>query len=263
MSVVVALQGGLGNSLFQYAYGLALEARGYRVQYDKSRERPGTHREYALGIFGELPFGRPSETLFHEGDFRFDESKLSPPDPCTAIGYWQSEKYFKSIENEVRHKFNSALRPQKTRVTSTEFASTYNEIYRSISIAVHVRRQDYVSLQSFHGLPSVDYYLAAVKQIQCQTLPSKVFVFSDDREWCRENLPQEWRVVDGTNKYDDLRLMSSCKHAVIANSSFSWWGTWLGDNQQGRIVIAPERWFADDVMQEQSTDICPEKWQKL
>lgn len=261
--ITVVLQGGIGNQMFQMAYGLALQSRGYAIQFDKSRERPGTHREYALGIFGELPFGSPSDSIFYEGDFRFEESKLSPSDPSTAIGYWQSEKYFKSIENEVRHKLNSALWPQKSSVVSEGFASAYHEIYRSISIAVHIRRQDYVDLQSFHGMPSIDYYLAAVKQIQCQTLPSKVFVFSDDRQWCRENLPSEWRIVDGTNKYDDLRLMSSCKHSVLANSSFGWWGTWLGDNQQGRIVVAPKQWFADPAMQEQSTDICPERWIRL
>lgn len=261
--ITIALQGGLGNTMFQRAYGLALEARGYRVQYDKSRERPGTHREYTLGVFGELPFGTPSETIFHEGDFKFDESKLNPPDPCTAVGYWQSEKFFKNIENEIRHRFNSALWPQRTTLVSEGFASAYREIYRSISIAAHVRRQDYVNLQSFHGMPSVDYYLAAVKQIQCQTLPSKIFVFSDDREWCRQNLPAEWTVVEGTNKYDDLRLMSACKHSVLANSSFGWWGAWLGDNQQGRIVIAPKQWFADPEMQEQSIDVCPEHWIRL
>jgi hypothetical protein len=261
--ITVALQGGLGNTMFQYAYGLALEARGYQVQYDKSRERPGTHREYALGVFGELPFGNPSETLFREGDFRFDESKMNPPDPSTTIGYWQSEKYFKSIENDIRRKFNAALWPQKSSVVSESFAVAHSEIYRSISIAVHVRRQDYVDWQSFHGMPSVDYYLAAVKQIQCQILPSKVFVFSDDREWCRQNLPQDWRVVSGTYKYDDLRLMGCCKHSVLANSSFSWWGTWLGDNQQGRLVVAPKQWFADPQMQEQSTDICPERWIRI
>jgi hypothetical protein len=259
--ITVALQGGLGNQMFQRAYGLALQARGYQVQYDKSRERPGTHREYALGIFGELPFGNPSETLFREGDFRFDESKMNPPDPCTALGYWQSEKYFKNIEALVRREFQFN-EPYLLSRAASPVREIWDEIYRSISIAVHVRRKDYVDWQSFHGLSSIDYYLSGVKQIQRQMLPSRVFVFSDDREWCRQNLPQEWRIVDGTNKYDDLRLMSSCKHAVITNSSFSWWGAYL-QQKLGGIIVAPKQWFADPQMQEQSTDICPKRWIRI
>lgn len=267
--ITVVLQGGLGNTMFQRAYGLALQYRGYQVQYDKSRERPGTHREYALGIFGELPFGTPSETIFHEGDFRFEENKLNPPSPSTAIGYWQSEKYFKDIENVVRLHFNSGLWPQKSSVVSEGFASAHHEINRTESIAVHIRRQDYVGLESFHGMPPIEYYLRAVECVQHQvsygSTPSKVFVFSDDREWCRQNLPKGWRVVDGTSKYDDLRLIGSCQHAVIANSSFSWWGAWLGDRHfnPARMVIAPKQWFADPKMQEQSTDICPERWIRI
>ena len=259
--ITVKLLGGLGNQLFQWAYASALSSRGYEVRLNKDSLVENTHREYSLGFLGSQPFGDADNPRLSEGSMRFDEQYLNPPIPATMFGYWQTEKYFKPIEKFVRHKINTGLWPEKTTLVGKAFASAYSVIYRSISIAVHVRRQDYVGLQSFHGMPSVDYYKAAVKQIQCQILPSKVFVFSDDREWCLENLPREWNVVDGTNKYEDLKLMSSCKHAVLANSSFSWWGAWLGDNQAGRIVVAPKQWFADPNVD--SSDIVPDRWIKI
>ena len=261
MSVVVKLLGGLCNQLFQYAYGEALTARGYHVRFNKDSLTEGTHREYSLGFLGDLPFGDVEGPRISESSMRYNEQYLKPTDPSTMFGYFQTEKYMAGIENQVRDKINNALWPQKTTLVGDAFASAYSEIYRSISIAVHVRRQDYVGLQTFHGMPSIDYYLSAVKQIQSQILPSRVFVFSDDREWCRQNLPSEWRVVEGTHKYDDLRLISACKHAVLANSSFSWWGAFLGDNQQGRIVAAPEKWFTDPNVD--GSDIVPDRWIKL
>lgn len=261
--ITVKLLGGLGNQLFQYAYAAQLAYKGYAVRLNKDSLVEGTHREYSLGFLGgEMLFGDPDGPRISEASMRYSEEYANPPDPSTMFGYWQTEKYFEKIKDVLRDGIQRALWPQKTTLVSEAFASAHNEIYRSVSIGAHVRRQDYVGLQAFHGMPSVDYYLAAVKQIQCQTLPSKVFVFSDDREWCRQNLPQEWTVVEGTNKYDDLRLMSCCKHMVTANSSFSWWAAWLGDyTGTSRIVVAPKQWFADPNVD--STDIVPERWIKL
>lgn len=260
--ITVKLLGGLGNQLFQYAYAAQLAHRGYEVRLNKDSLVEGTHREYSLGFLGgNMPFGDPVGPRVSESSMRFDEKYLSPEDPSTMFGYWQTEKYFYKIEDILRDGIQRALWPQKTTLISDAFAAAYRAISCSISIGVHVRRQDYVHLQSFHGMPPIEYYLAAVKQIQCQILPSKVFVFSDDPEWCLQNLPREWNVVGGTSKYDDLRLMSCCKHMVTANSSFSWWGAWLGDNQQGRIVVAPKQWFADPSVD--SSDIIPDRWIKL
>lgn len=261
--ITVKLLGGLGNQLFQYAYAAQLAYKGYVVRLNKDSLVEGTHREYSLDFLGgEMPFGDVEGPRISESSMRFDEKYLSPDDPSTMVGYWQTEKYFKGIQDVLRDGIQRALWPQKTTLVSSEFANAHRKIYSSISIGVHVRRQDYVHLQSFHGMPSVDYYLAAVKQIQCQTLPSKVFVFSDDPGWCLHNLPKEWDVIQGTHKYEDLRLMGCCKHMVTANSSFSWWGAWLGDYTGiRRIVIAPEKWFADSNVD--SSDIVPERWIKL
>lgn len=243
--ITVALQGGLGNQMWQRAYGLALESRGYLVQYDKSRERPGTHREYALGIFGEIPFGIPSETIFHEGDFRFEERKLNPPDPCTAIGYWQSPKFFEGAREKILTAFQ--FKGLRTRYVHT--------------IALHVRRQDYLDLQQFHGTLDINYYREAVARIRRQAaFHCPVVVFSDDPTWCQNNLPSDFQIQSDGDKYEDLKQMSSCDYHVIANSSYSWWAAWLS---QQRLVVAPKQWFSDPRMQEQSMDICPDHWTRI
>src|SRR6202030_3632130 len=136
------------------------------------------------------------------------------------------------------------------------------EIFSSQSVFMHIRRQDYVGLQHFHGLLPVEYYREALKLIRSvRGLDTKVFVFSDDQVWCRQNLPQDFRFVTGTNMWEDMRLMASCKHAILANSSFSWWGAWLGDNQQGRTVVAPRRWFTSPDVDDR--DLVPSRWLKI
>lgn len=245
--ITVKLMGGLGNQMFQMAFGLALRHRGYQVQFDNLALRERTHREYSLGYFGELPLGRSEDSfglIITEVGAGFNPKYFAPPTTCTMIGYWQSEKYFSSIANKVRE----AFRFQEPR------AVTFG-----MNIAVHVRRQDYVGLQHFHGMPDISYYRQAVALIRKRTgLLLNVLVFSDDRQWCRENLPPDFTIVEGKDKYEDLKLMAACDFHVVANSSFSWWGAWLS---RQRLVVAPEKWFADASMD--SKDIVPKRWIKI
>ena len=108
----------------------------------------------------------------------------------------------------------------------------------------------------------MEYYSKGIEKIRQQHPNAKFFIFSDDKQWCRENFP-EHTVVESTNHIDDLWLMSLCRHAITANSAFSWWGAWLGDEKPNRIVIAPQRWFNDPDAQARSGDIVPERWAKL
>ena len=256
--ITVKLLGGLGNQCFQYAYGLALKEKGYEVQYDRSSLVEGTHREYSLGYFGIEAVTERSGPQIYENTMRYCAGNLMPEDPSTMVGYWQSEKYFNDIEYTVRQGIRTAL--ENTRSVSAPFTLISKEIYRSAGIGVHVRRQDYVGLQAFHGMPTLDYYREAISTIRTRTNSARVFIFSDDPEWCKQNFP-EHTVVEGTTKYEDLRLMSRCKHMVLANSSFSWWGAWLGDDSLGRTVIAPKQWFTDP--NTDYSDIVPERWVKL
>ena len=153
------------------------------------------------------------------------------------------------------------------------------------AVSLHVRRGDYVSdptTNRFHGICSPDYYQRAVDYITTRAGVPHLFVFSDDPEWCHANMQApdstivDCNLMSGTcdagghiqrgrvgREVEDLYLMSLCRHAVIANSSFSWWGAWLHNNQQDRIVVAPKTWFAVGPDVADSTDIVPERWVRL
>jgi hypothetical protein len=239
--------------MFQYSFGLALRARDYEVQFDRSALIEGTHREYSLEAFNtDITFGTPTGPIVYESSHRYNESMLVPVDPSTIIGYFQTERYLAGIEDEVRQTF-TLRKPLSGHASRLRL-----EIETSNSVFLHVRRQDYVGLQHFHGMPTMEYYKAAVERIQDLIPDARIFVFSDDREYCRLNFP-EYTVVEGTNKYEDLTLMKSCRHAVLANSSFSWWGCFLGDDQPDRICIAPRRWFTTNIDEE----IARNRWIKL
>jgi hypothetical protein len=175
-------------------------------------------------------------------------------------GYWQSEKYFRHIAPLLRCELT---RPEPVDEVNREFL---DEIGSVMSVSLHIRRGDYVSnpkTSKVHGTCSLEYYLKAAKYVADRVNePPTFFVFSDDPEWTRENLklPFPMRFVSHNLIADpssDLRLMSACKHHVIANSSFSWWGAWLNPAPD-KIVVACRRWFADRAMNDH--DLVPEEW---
>jgi hypothetical protein len=128
---------------------------------------------------------------------------------------------------------------------------------------VHIRRKGFIDYPDFHGVLALDYYYTAIEHIRAKTGPTRFYVFADadDRSWCRENFPN-CSVVEGTNKYEDIQLMASCKHAITANSSFSFWGAWLGDNKPDRIVIAPTKMFTDPSLADDA-DMFPKRWRRM
>jgi len=212
--MIVRLQGGLGNQMFQYAYG---RSRG--AKFDKSGIV--APRTYALD-----PFRLPIE---------FSE------DPATDIGYWQSEKWFDHAL--IRKEFHAP-----------DYAIEY--------IAVHVRLTDNLSARAlaFHGnLLDTDYYKKAMVYMRERVKDLRFLVFSDDAAWCQKNLNWPDVYIKSTYEpYADLLLMARCPYAIIANSSFSWWGAWLGAQ---KIVVAPKRWFVVEVPG--AEDIVPARWIKL
>src|SRR5579859_774010 len=165
--ITVKLLGGLGNQMFQAAYALALEERGYQVQLDKSSLIAGTHREYSLGYFGIKAGSESGARQVYETGMRYNPSYLEPTEDVTMVGYWQSEKYFENMADKIRKKFDLGFRVQ--------YANT---------IALHVRRKDYVNLQHFHGMPSLEYYQEAVAYIRRKAgFHCPVIVFSDEPQW--------------------------------------------------------------------------------
>lgn len=284
--VTVAIFGGLGNQMFQYALGRTLAQRNQcRLQLDLRHYDQNRAFRYGLGDFKinavigterTLPPTRSDRLkylrwryfskkhrMIREQSLSFDASILDLQGSLYLRGYWQSQRYFAEIADTIRQEF------ELVDVPSQQNAEMLAQIRSSSSIALHVRRGDYVSnpnCNKFHGTCSPDYYERAVEQI-CQQVPGdhRVYVFSDDWHWAKENVHTRCPMVfvhhnDSFAAHEDLRLMSACAHQVISNSTFSWWAAWLNSNQQKRI-IAPSQWFAD--AKAKAGDIVPTEWQRL
>jgi hypothetical protein len=197
------------------------------------------------------------EPYFHY----YDDIKKAPEN-CYLSGYWQSERYFKDVENVVREQFSFK------RALDNKNKQLYEKIRSTNSISVHFRRGDYIKNEKtnrVHGVCNNYYYSRAIKLMN-ETIKSPVFyVFSDDTDWVRDNVQIEgdFVIVDtnkGDTSYIDMQLMSACNHHIIANSSFSWWGAWL-NNKNNKRVMAPRQWFreSDNIID----DLIPADWETL
>lgn len=183
------------------------------------------------------------------------------PDNCYLLGNWQSEKYFRHVAATIRADFSFKRPLSGLNVALAERASNCT------AVSLHVRRGDIATnAQSLaiHGLCSLEYYRKAIEHVGGHVEQPEFFVFSDDVAWARENLRIEYpcHFIDhntGRESYNDMHLMSLCRHHIIANSSFSWWGAWL-DPRDDKIVVAPSRWFAAEL---DSSDIVPSTWVRI
>lgn len=187
------------------------------------------------------------------------EDKLNKKRIIFYTGWWQSEKFFKDISNEIRSDFSFP------RIVDKKNLEVLKKIKTSNSVGIHVRRGDYLKDKGFKGLASLEYYQRAIEYIENKIEAPCFFIFSNDIEWCKENFKLEnCHYIDwnkGEESYRDMQLMSLCKHNIIPNSTFSWWGAWLNNNPN-KIVIAPEKWFNDCANMNYS-DIVPENWIKI
>jgi hypothetical protein len=232
--MITYIQGGLGNQLFQYAAGLAVSKRLQEPLFiDNSFYNHHKHRQYELNSFPiSAQLAQQTATPIFENGFRYQEISQSG----TMVGYWQSEKYFEDIADQVRKEF---YLPKAS--------------FDDDMVAVTVRRGDYLSLPEVFVQLDEAYYREARKNF-----PNSVFVvFSDDPEWCAENLEWADMVMPCSNPVQDLALLSSFKNHIIANSSYGWWGAWLA---KGNKVVAPKKWFTNGL---DDSDIIPERWIKL
>jgi glycosyl transferase family 11 len=197
-----------------------------------------------------------------EPHFHFDAKVAALHAPIYLDGYWQSEKYFLPYADILRREFSLALPLERENAA---FAAAIDAVN---AISLHVRRGDYVTdstTNRYHGLCSLDYYRQAVDYIKARVEAPHLFIFSDDRDWTRNHLRFELPTtfVDANppdRGYRDMQLMARCRHHIVANSSFSWWGAWLNPSRE-KIVIAPRRWFASDAYD--TRDLIPESWVKL
>ena len=176
--------------------------------------------------------------------------------------WWQSELYFKNIRDILLKEFT--LR-NDFGVEAKRIARDID--YNKYSVSVHIRRGDYVSdstTLAHHGFLGGEYYKEAIDLMNKKTIRPSFYVFSDDIEWVKTNLSFSYPVLfvsdENIPTHEELILMSLCTHHIIANSSFSWWGAWLGRNSE-KIVIAPKRWISDETVD--TSDIYPDSWIKI
>ena len=294
--IKVLLSGGLGNQIFQYAFGKTLAIKNntslvLSTSFIESKlpiKKLATQMKYELSIFninaeiehnfitGKIlyPFAKTEYlfrdvinknkmTLLQENLFEFQPDFLDYNDNTYAKGNFQSEKYFQTIESILRKElvFKNKL-IDKNLDWQTKIESTN-------SVSIHIRRGDYISIQKNQDkfvIQTLDYYKNAIAYIASIISQPTFFVFSDDISWTKENIKSDFPMhfIDNNNtsdtSYIDMQLMSICKHNIICNSTFSWWSAWLNANPE-KIVIAPQNWFADKSINSQ--DLIPSEWIKL
>ncbi len=241
-----------------------LQLRNLNIKAEKIPEKLLPPRKYSNRLLWTgWRLGLTKPKIFHQGGLGYNSKIQEVTDNTYLIGYWQSENFFQECKEIIRSDFEFISPPKNQNY------EIYQEIMESKStVSLHIRRGDYLSHKnlSIFSNCSQDYYEKAVRwiSVNCQINP-KVFVFSDDPAWVSENfnLPYQTRVIGHNspdNAIEDLRLMTVCKHHVIANSSFSWWGAWLGKNQN-KAIIAPSSWFSNSKYSNQ--DIYCKDWIRI
>lgn len=295
--ILVNLKGGLGNQMFQYACGRALSLRAKAlgkaslIRLDTSGfakiANADTPRTFRLDMFNtkadaasdseihtiKYPFGIFSKAwrLFNAKVLRqfyvaFDPSVLSWGSRGANVyldGFFQSEEYFKEFADDIRADFTP-----RHPLSSTAQA-LFDKISRDpYGVSVHVRRADYVTdakTKAVHGVCDIEYYKRAVAEVAAEVPKPNIYVFSDDIAWAKENLsfgfPTIFVSAPDIADFEELILMSACRHNIIANSSFSWWGAWLNTNP-AKMVIAPTRW-ANVHNDDWYKDIVPNTWKRI
>lgn len=296
---IVKIIGGLGNQMFQYAFAYSLskkfdvpitldlswfesvkseenvttrvfELDDFNVDYSiatpeelneiTSLKKLSKVEKFLWKVFKLKKYETRAKKVRLKSAYCFDKEILNNPDYIYYDGFFQNENYFKSVRNELAEVF-SLKNPIEDRNQEV-----LNKILETNSISLHVRRGDYVTLESankFHGICSLDYYEKAIKYIAKKVKNPHFFLFSDDIEWVIQNLKIDYpfTVVDFNQGkgFLDINLMKHCKHNIIANSSFSWWGAWLNQNPD-KIIVAPKEW---NTQKNKKCDIIPKKWVKL
>jgi len=269
--IIVNLTGGLGNQMFQYAFGKAIAVKHKtNLKLHFTNALFNTQRSYELDVFNISAAMASAEDIRKLGivqnrvvnrllcllderykiqfnkhivtqryPYGYDPSYLSVKNNSYIQGYWADERYFKEIENIIRREFTPKEKLDERN------QKVLMQIQSSTSVSVHVRRGDYVTNKTnafkFIGL---DYYVKAIRKIKSLVSDPEFFVFSDDISWCKNNLLQLLNKVyfvdynKEKESYKDIVLMGACKHNIIANSTFSWWGGWLNQNKN-KICIKP------------------------
>lgn len=287
--VIVKLKGGMGNQMFQYAFGRALEVSAknagkpitllfdttaYTNPLKKDTRRPymladlNTHAAIAsdtIALKARNPYGIISKIIrrvmqeLHTGNtVAFDPTLFTPPYKKYYEGYWQSEKYFVAMAEQMRQEFTLK------NSLGTVATAAYERIATDPNaVSIFYRRTDYVGHKTF-DIGEQDYQRRAIACMRELVPDLRLYVMSDDITWVEKNadLPKGSVFVSSKDipPHEEMRLASACKHNIIPNSTFAWWGAWLNQNAE-KIVIAPKNWMRD--ASDQYKDITPENWLRV
>lgn len=301
--IAVNINAGLANQMFHYAFGRGLISKGLDVYFDQSNFKPRKEWSFEAiqlqDAFPNLEMKQMPEGHFrwvcteytnargwakkHAGTIRrisnligiekyiiessygYQEGmEKAATRNCIYRGYWQSEKYFKHCEEDVRKQFVFLPFDEPENIELVKKMSTEN------SVAIHLRKgKDYLTSELMgKGLCGADYYMRAIAFIRSHVSAPVFYIFTDNPEWVKENLPPftytlvNWNEVSGKRSFRDMQLMTCAKHIIMGNSTYSWWGAWLNP-YPNKIVIAPDKFFnpINDFFNKQ--DIVCEGWIRL
>jgi hypothetical protein len=258
--VSTILAGGLGNYMFQIAAAYAYGKKYDREAAFNCSESRGPHQHitvYDNNILKDINLYhvRKGNTRQHiENGFHYQEIPDYTKHNVLLTGYYQSEKYFKDYEDEIRSMFMSYKIEVKEEIK--DLLDNHN------TCSIHVRRGDFLKHPNHHPVQGMNYFMKAIKQMPKDSM---FLIFSDDIEWCKENfpdLPEKFRFVEGNKDFEDLYIMSKCKNNIICNSTFSWWGAWLNGNSD-KTIVAPQKWFGTAYSGYKMDDLYCEGWIKI
>ena len=267
--IYYTLRGGLGNMMFGIAttHSLSLSHKTKAVFTNLKTQLDYLNREtnfnpklkhsneyMGLNFIGNMIFGVPPKNIkVYTYPFHYEE-KVITEDDFHIDGFFQSEKYFKKHEDEIRELF------KPTEDIIDVIKNRYSDLLKHKTTSIHIRRGDYVRNQNNHPTQPLQYYQKAIELTKDDT--EKYIIFSDDIEWCKDVfIGDRFIYIDDEKDYIELYMMSLCKNNIISNSSFSWWGAWLNDNIDKKVV-SPKKWFGPNI-KHNTNDIIPESWIKI
>lgn len=270
---IVKILGGLGNQMFQYALYMSLQHvfpdeeirvdiscfHGYKLHNGFELEKIFNLKpliassrnimkvsyyfpNYFFWKIGKLCLPHRRTMCVEDKSMSYDSSILVLGGNRYFDGYWQNERYFSFIRSTILQVFSFPPLEDKKNKDLVEMLDNN-------SVSIHVRRGDYVGNSIYQGICDIQYYVSAIEKMRERINPSLFCIFSNDIEWCKTSLEKfineptvyvDWNT--GSESYRDMQLMSCCGNNIIANSSFSWWGAWLNNNEK-KVVIAPHKWL--------------------
>lgn len=274
--IVIRMSGGLANRMFQYTYALYLEKLGYKVYVDNNYKATKWKMEDVSWekIFPHAKLKEASSSLIFRYGGGYDFlSKVRRHYIPFLNSVYQVPSAFYCPDEHLFHRYHYIIgvyqnAPMADKVTNeakacfefSEFTDERNinlkkQMTAENSVAIHVRKgKDYLTRPDFKGTCDIEYYKSAIDYVKQHVANPKFYVFTDNPSWVKENLTFfDYQLVEGNppvgwGNHFDMQLMSCCKHNIIANSTYSWWGAYLNNNPD-KIVIGPKQWFSVEKMQ--------------